>query len=400
MRSVAEHLNACLQTVAPIPPLAVDLANSVGCVIAEDIVAHADLPISDLAALDGYAASWFDLEGKTIPLSLPVSDDLGAGVDSRVQLIGGTTIRLASGAPIPRGTDLIIPAEFTDLGLAQVTISKIPEVPHIRKKAEDVVAGDVLMSRGERVGARQIALLAASGYGRLPVHPKPRVVVITVGSELVEPGEPVLSGQVFDADSHALATGIQDAGGLVYRVAAVPDETRLLREVLEDQLVRADLIITTGGLGYGENDTVKEALAPLGTVRFDNVAMSPGRQLGLGHLGDDIPVFCLPGNPIEALTAFEVFVRPSLRKMAGRSRLHRLSVRAEMKEGWQSPSGRRQFVCVHVTGDAGGYTAVPVGDPHRALMSSFARANAFAVVPEEMKDVRAGDYLPVILLDH
>lgn len=400
MRSVADFLSACLANAQPLEPLGVDINSAIGCVLAEDVIAHADLPLTDTAALDGYAAAWADLDGKILPLTMPVSEDVGAGVNANVALVPGATIRLACGAPVPNGADFIIPAEFTDIGDAQVKISKLPDVAHIHRRATDVVAGDVLMKQGERVGARQVALLAACGYGRLPVTPAPRVVVITVGDELVEPGEPIVGGQVFDANSHSIATGVRDAGGIVYQVAAVPDDTRSLRETIEDQLVRADVIITTGGLGYGVNDTVKEALAPLGTVRFDNVAMSPGRQLGVGKVGESIPIYCLPGTPSEALIAFEVFVRPALRKLSRHSRIHRVSVRAEMRDGWKSPNGRRQFVCAHVSGNANGYSAELVGESDQVLLSSFARANALAVVPENMTQVNPGDYLPVLLLDH
>ena len=146
--------------------------------------------------------------------------------------------------------------------------------------------------------------------------PAPRVVIVSIGDELVEPGQPRDPGDVFDANGHALASAVTDAGGRAFRVAAVPDELSALAETIEDQLVRADLVITTGGLSAGQGDTVKEVLAPLGSVRFDAVAMVPGRQLGLGTV-EDTPIFCLPGDPVTAQIAFETFIGSAC---CGRSR--------------------------------------------------------------------------------
>lgn len=399
MRSVAQYLAACLDVVGPLPPLAMDLSSAIGCVLAQDLAARTDLPQRNLAAVDGYALRTEDLDGLCLPAHLPVVEDLGVGVDEQVYMVAGTAIRLAAGAPVPVDADMVVPLEYTDCDQAQVLISRLPGTSNIHYQAEDVAAGDLLMKAGERVGARQVSLLASCGYGRLPVHPAPRVVVVTTGSELVAPGEALLGGKVYDANSHALANGIKDAGALVHRVSGVNDDALALRDLLNNQQLLADLIITTGGLGNGPNDCVKEALAPLGTVRFDKVAMAPGRQFGVGKLEKGVPIFCLPGNPLEALIAFEVFVRPALRKMAGRSRIHRLSVRAQVNGQWSKTTGMRQFVPVFVTGDHQGYQLQPVGDPESYQLSAFARANALAVVPEDISTVRPGDQLPVLLLD-
>ncbi|KAE8763423.1 molybdotransferase-like divisome protein Glp [Georgenia thermotolerans] len=403
MRSVQEHLAACLAAVGPLPPLDVVLPDAVGCILAEDVVAGGDLPVADLAGLDGYAVRAADVvEARPDrPVTLHVTDELRAGQVDQLRLVGSAAVRIASGAPMPIEADAVVPVEQTDFGTAEVAVrTAVLSGENVRRRAEDLRAGEVVLPAGERVGARQVALLAAVGRGRVAVHPRPRVVIVSVGDELVEPGRPAQPGQVFDANGHALATAVQDAGAATFRVAAVPDERRALRETLEDQLVRADLVITTGGLSYGANDTVKEVLAPLGTVRFDNVAMWPGRQLGVGHIGEGTPIFCLPGDPVSVQVAFEAFVRPALRTMAGYAELYRPSVAAEVTGGWYSPYGRREFVRAHVTGTpAEGYRAEPVGAPASLLLSALARSNAFAVVPEDVTDVRAGDRLHCLLLD-
>ncbi len=403
MRSVQEHLAACLAAVAPQPPLEVTLADAVGCVLAEDILAPRDLPSADVAALDGYAVRAGDVTAATpsAPVTLRVLDEVRAGTVERTRLPGGAAVRIASGAPLPVEADAVVPVELTDRGSAKVEIrTAAAEGENVDRQAQDVRAGEVVLPAGERVGARQVALLAATGRGRVTVHPRPRVVVVSVGDELVEPGQQAAPGQVYDANGHALAAGVHDAGAATYRVAAVPDQRGPLRETLEDQLVRADLIVTTGGLSHGSNDTVKEVLAPLGTVRFDNVAIWPGRQLGLGHIGDGTALFALPGHPVAAQVAYEVFVRPAVLSMAGYADLYRPAVRATMTRDWYSPAGRREFVRVTVTGSPReGYRATPVGSPGRLLLSALARSNALAVVPEEVTDVAEGSVLSCLLLD-
>ncbi|HLV04991.1 gephyrin-like molybdotransferase Glp [uncultured Georgenia sp.] len=403
MRSVQEHLAACLAAVALQPPLEVVLADAVGCVLAEDVLAPRDLPPADVAGLDGYALRSAEVAtaSPASPVTLRVLDEIRAGSVERTRLPAGTAVRIASGAPLPVEADTVVPVEQTDRGTAKVEVrTAAGPGENVDRRAQDVRAGEVVLPAGERVGARQVALLAAVGRGRVTVHPRPRVVVVSVGDELVEPGQDAEPGQVYDANGHALAAAVHDAGAATYRVAAVPDQRGPLRDTLEDQLVRADLVITTGGLSHGSNDTVKEVLAPLGTVRFDNVAMWPGRQLGVGHIGDGTPLFALPGDPVAAQVAYEVFVRPAVLSMAGYTDLYRPTVTAETTTGWYSPAGRREFVRVTLAGSpAEGYRATPVGDPGRLLLSALARSNALAVVPEDVTDIAPGTRLSCLVLD-
>ena len=313
----------------------------------------------------------------------------------------GTAVLIDSGAPMPIGADAVVPWQFTDRGEAQVTINrKVNAGQRVRMLGEDVEAGATVLSKGSRIGARQVALLASLGHQRVAVHPVPRVVVVSIGDELIEPGQRAEPGDVYDANGHALSTAVADAGGQPFRVSAVPDEYHALTETLEDQLVRSDLLITTGGLSVGQGDTVKEVLSPLGTVRFDTVAMSPGRQLGVGTLGDGIPVFCLPGDPVSAQMAFEVFVRPVLRSIAGWQDIHRPSLPAAVSTSWSSPAGMREFVPVQLAGaPSTGYQAHPTQAPGVQTISGLAYANAIAVVPEEVTQVNAGTQLHCLLLD-
>lgn len=382
------------------PPLDVVLHDAVGCILAADVVARDDLPPTDVAAFDGYAGRAEDLLPEA---RLRVLDDVLSGAAEPTHVIPSTCVRIASGGILPLDADAVVPVEATDRGLAEVEVrveAALRPGDGVQRRAVDLRAGEVALPAGVRIGPRQIALLAAAGLGRAPVHPRPRVVVLPVGSDLTEAGRGARAGKVFDANGHALASAVQDARGAVFRVAAVPDDHVRLRETIEDQVVRADLLIVTGGLSSGPEDTVKDVLTPLGTVRFDDVGISPGRQLGVGVVGDGVPLLALPGHPVAAQVAFEVFVRPMLRSMAGEAELYRPSLPASSLASWVSPAGRREFVPITLSGAPDeGYRFRPTGEPGRPTVSALARANALAVVPEEVDAVGLGDVLHCLVLE-
>lgn len=400
-----------LAGVGPVAPLDVALHDAVGCILAADVVATDDLPLHPLAARDGYALASVDTEAAggrdgVSPLHLPVAHDVHPGAAAPLRLAPGQAVRVGSGAPLPVGADAVLALEDTDRGTARVLVPRpVRAGEHVRRAGVDAGAGDVLIAAGTRLGARQLSMAAAVDRARVRVHPTPRVVILSVGDELVEPGSPAQPGAVHDANSHALATAVRDVGASAIRVGVVGDDRARLRETLRDQLVRADLLLTTGGLSETDRDTVKDVLGPLGTVRFDHVAMSPGRRQGFGTVGGDdgadaVPIFALPGHPVAAHVSFEVFVRPALRAMAGRAELFRPSVAASASTGWGSAAGVRQFVPAHLEGSADdGYTISPVGDPAVVSLAALARANALAVVPEDVASVRAGDHVHCIVLE-
>lgn len=436
MRSVAEFYQDCLSAVGQQPPLDVQLTDAVTCILAEDVHAPFDLPSADLSATDGYAVRSQDVAGATpeTPVTLPVTEEVTAGDVNPAALLPGMAIRIASGAPIPSNADAVVALQFTDQGQAQVALSTQPAVgENIRHRAEDVAQGEVILTKGTRLGARQIALLAGVGRDRVLVHPRPRVVVLSIGNELIEPGQEARPGTVFDANGHALASAVADAGAQTFRVSAVPDERFALSETIEDQLVRADVILTTGGISYGSGDTVREVLGALGTVRFDNIAAWPGHMMGVGTICFDdtrqgneaeggvsssegrlsstgtsssggkemgIPIFCLPGDPVAAQVCFEIYVRPALRHMQGWTSLNRPAIKAAVDRSWYSPRGRREFVRVRLSGDPrSGYHAKVMGAPASLWLSALADCNALAVVPEDTTNVRAGDVLQCLLLE-
>jgi molybdopterin molybdotransferase len=404
VKSVDAHLADILEGVEPLPPLHMGLLETIGCVLAEDVVSAVDLPPFDNSSMDGYAVVVADVAGASTgsPVLLPVVGEIAAGSSFTPTVAPGTTVRIMTGAPVPAGAQAVIPQEWTDRGVRDVAISRKPEAgANIRRCGEDVHAGDVVLTRGTTIGPTQIGLLAAVGRARILVHPQPRVVVFSTGSELVEPGEPLGAGQIHDSNSYLLTAAVRELGAIAYRVAALPDDpSRLLGEI-EDQLVRADVVLTSGGVSVGAHDVVKEVLSRSGTVEFVTVAMQPGKPQGQGTIGPQrTPIITLPGNPVSAFVSYEVFVRPLLRRLAGAISLHRPTVAAVLTEELRSPAGKRQFMRATLIIKDGNYVVRPVGGPGSHLLGALSQANALIVVPEEVTAVPAGYAVTVMVLDN
>ncbi len=222
-----------------------------------------------------------------------------------------------TGAPLPPGADVIVPVELTDGRTDVVEIRDSPPIgSHLRAAGEDIKAGAVALSAGTPLGAAQVGLAAAVGVTRLPVRRRPRVLLLSTGSELVEPGRPLRPGQIYESNSALLAAAVEDAGGEARRLHFVPDDVDQFLTTVRAQLATADLLITSGGVSAGAYEVVKDAFRGLGTVEFAKVAMQPGGPQGAGTV-DGVPVVTLPGNPVSAFVSFEVFVRPALRRALG-----------------------------------------------------------------------------------
>jgi molybdopterin molybdotransferase len=403
LMGVDEHLALVLERIDELPAYDQPLLETLGLPAVEDVVSPLSLPIFDNSAMDGYAVVFRDVAdaGPERPVHLPVVGEIAAGQTQIFAMSPGTAVRIMTGAPIPTGCTAVVPVEDTDDGVAKVLIRKAPaEGQHIRRAGEDVKEGDVILRAGERIDARRAGLMASVGIGRVTTRPRPRVVVMSTGSELVEPGEKLGRDSIYDANSYLLAAAARQAGAIAYRVTASPDDPETFVEALSDQLVRADVVVTSGGVSKGTHDVVKEALSELGTVTFREVAMQPGKPQGFGVIGeDDTPIFTLPGNPVSAYVSFEVFVVPALRKMMGRVPLNRTLVRARITTGVTSIAGRRQFLRGQFEPRVGGSVVTPVGGPGSHLMGGLAEANALIVLAEDVTTVAPDSDVPVLLLD-
>ena len=404
MLSVDAHLADCLAAIAPLPAREVELLDAVGCLLAEDVVSAIDMPRFDNSSMDGYAVRAAELAsaGPGSAVSLPVLGDIPAGHAGGLQLELGTTLRIMTGAPLPAGADAVVPVEWTDGGTDRVVIERAPTLAqHVRRSGEDVRAGQTVLKVGARLSPRHIALLAAVGRDRVLVQPRPLVVVMPTGSELVPPGKTLGPGQIHDSNGYGLIAAVRELGAEAEHGGVIDDVPESVTRMLATAAQRADLVITTGGVSAGAYDTVKEVLRELGTVTFDKVAMQPGMPQGFGTIGDPAtPIFTLPGNPVSALVSFEVFVRPALLRLAGESSVPRETRTATAAVGWRSPAGKRQFVRARLErGDGDEVQVRPVGGQGSHLVADLAEATCLVVIAEDVTEVSAGDQVPCLVLD-
>ncbi len=403
LRTVEEHQESILDALRPLPPYDQPLLDALDLVAAEDVTAPIDLPSFDNSAMDGYAVVQADVASASgeNPVHLPVVGEIGAGTARILALSPGTAVKIMTGAPVPAGADAVVPYEWTDRGVAKVVISRAPEPgQHVRPAGEDVSVGDLLIEEGTLLGPRQLGLLANVGRASVTVRPRPRVVIMSTGSELREPGTARGHDSIYDGNSFMLAAAVRRAGAIAYRVGIVPDEPKAFLDALNDQLVRADVVITSGGVSMGDFDVVKEALLPTGTVWFGGVAMQPGKPQGFGVVGDDqTPIFTLPGNPVSSYVSFEMFVLPALRRLMGRLPYSRPSIEATLTHAVTSPPGRAQYLRGELDAGDERVTVSPVGGPGSHLIGDLAQANALIVVPTETTSLDAGSRVRVIPLD-
>ncbi|WP_372728094.1 gephyrin-like molybdotransferase Glp [Nocardioides sp.] len=403
LTSVDQHLERILAAIEPLPDFPQPLMETLGLAAAEDVVAPLPLPSFDNSAMDGYAVCQPDVASASdeAPVHLPVVGEIGAGQARLLAMSPGTAVKIMTGGRLPRGADSVVPYEWTDRGVARVRITRAPsEGQHIRRAGEDVAEGDLVLERGTVLGPRHLGLLASVGRASVRSRPRPRVVILSTGSELREPGTQLGHDSIYDGNSYLLAAAARQAGALAYRVGIVPDEPRAFLDALTDQLVRADIVVTSGGVSQGDFDVVKEALAPLGSVWFGPVAMQPGKPQGFGLVGEEnTPIFTLPGNPVSSYVSFQTFVLPAIRKLMGKAPYSRPTTRARLTHGISSPAGRRQFVRGEYARDNGGPYVAPVGGHGSHLIGDLASSNALVVVPEEVTFLPAGEQVQVLLLD-
>lgn len=403
MRTVDEHLEKLLDLIGPLQPYDQPLLESLGLPLVDDVVSPIDLPRFTNSAMDGYAVRAADVVGanREFPVVLPVVGEQAAGASTPTALTAKTAVKIMTGAPLPSGADAVVPIELTDGGDAEVKVYQARRAgENVRPAGEDVAAGEIVVEAGTVLGPREVGLLASLGFARLRARPRPRVVVLSTGAELREPGARLDYDSIYDGNSYMLAASARAAGAIAYRVGITSDDPREFADKLNDQLVRADLVVTSGGISKGAYDVVKAALSDLGTVEFAEVAMQPGKPQGFGTVGEEkTPIVTLPGNPVSSYVSFEVFVLPMLRRMMGKLPYRRPLVQATMTEEIRSPAGRRQFLRGWLEVNGRGVRVTPVSGPGSHLVAGLARANCLIVVEEDETALHVGDTAKVMFLD-
>ncbi len=388
MRSVDDHRRIVTDLITRCPAVALPLADALGLVLAQDVVAPLSLPGFDNSAMDGYAVIADDIVTATTeqPVLLPVAEDIPAGRTDALTLKPGTAHRIMTGAPLPTGATAVVPVEATDGATDTVQIrASAKHGQHVRHAGEDVTAGTTVLRTGQLITPAVLGLAAALGLSELTVIPRQRVLVMSTGSELVAPGTPLQPGQIYESNAVMLAAEVREAGAEVVASTMTGDDVAAFRDELGRHAGAADLIITTGGVSAGAYEVVKDALG--GQVDFVKVAMQPGMPQGAGTIGNT-PIITLPGNPVSALVSFEVFIRTPLRAAMGLPNPGRPRRTATLTEDLTSPRDKRQFRRGVLDVAAG--TVTSYGPPASHHLRWLASANCLLEIDEDRTEVPAG----------
>ena len=414
MISVEEARTYILGHFHPLEGERVPMLDALDRVLAEDIVADTNVPPFDNSAMDGYAVRAEDIATASTkqPANLRVIGDVAAGYTAQRAVERGTAIRIMTGAPLPPGADTVVRFEETSEGVAArgagkgndtVDILKaIQRGENVRAAGEDIHAGEVVLPKGTIVRAAEIGVLASLGKKEVSVHRRPRVAILATGDELVAIDEPITPGKIRNSNEYSNAAAVLQAGGAPIRLGIgrdnIDDLTAKIRAGLD---ANADLFLTSAGVSVGDYDMVKDVLNTEGEMHFWQVKMKPGKPLAFGVLRGkkDVPLLGLPGNPVSAMISFEVFARPAILTMLGKTRLTRPSVRATLLEDVENTANRRNFIRVVVERRDGGYTARMTGEQGSGILTSVSRANGLLVVSEAVTLVRKGETVDVQMLD-
>jgi molybdopterin molybdotransferase len=411
--SVEEALAEILSHVHALEPERVPILEALGRVLAEEIISDIDIPPFDNSAMDGYAVRSQDVATATpaSPVRLAVVDAVAAGYVADRDVQPGTGIRIMTGAPLPDGADAVVPVEDTDdfdrprevrlVAPASEIEVRVAVAPgdHVRPSGEDVRRGERVMEPGRVIRAQEIGVLASLGHETALVHRRPKVAILATGDELLEICEPLRPGKIRNSNEYTNAALVARTGGIPLRLGIARDtKADLIAKVRAGLEQGADLFLTSGGVSVGDYDVVKDVLGTEGHIEFWQVRMKPGKPLAFGLLRGDVPLLGLPGNPVSAMVSFEQFARPAILKMMGHTLLSKPTIEAIL-DGPVINSGRRGFLRVIVTRRADGYHARTTGEQGSGVLTSMAKANGLAIVPEDVTRVEAGSPISVQMLD-
>jgi molybdopterin molybdotransferase len=405
MISVEQALEKIISSVHVLDKEEKPILDSLGQVLAEDVYSDIDVPPLNNTAMDGYAVRSEDIDkaSQQSPRILRVIDTVPAGSISRRKVEPGTAIRIMTGAPIPKGADTVIPFECTDEAQRKESLGKIgiqcdADVGwNIRRAGESVAKGALVLNKGMIMRPSEAGVLASLGRTHVKVIRRPVIAILATGDELVDIGQPLPPGKIYDSNTYSVAALVQRYGGIPKILGIALDTEDSMAAKLQEGL-EADMLITSGGVSVGDYDVVKDVLTKHGKITFWTVRMKPGKPLAFGTIKGK-PHLGLPGNPVSAMITFELFVRPAIFKMMGKKNWTKPTVEAVIEEPIENKDGRRIFARAIVEKRDGQYLARLTGPQGSGILTSMTVANGLVIVPEDKKEVKAGDKVRVMMLD-
>ncbi|HEX9022720.1 MAG TPA: gephyrin-like molybdotransferase Glp [Geobacteraceae bacterium] len=394
MVSIEEAQHSILEYITLLEAENASVFHGLNRVTPDDHIAPWDIPPADNSAMDGYAFSCAALSGDL----LKVSGFLPAGQYREEPVLPGEAVRIMTGAALPSGCDTVVPIEDVRVEGDRVRLlGAVKAGAHIRRCGDDVRKDAVVIPAGSLLRPQEIGMLSAMGKTSVSVYRRARVAILSTGDELLEPGSTPLPGKIINSNSYSLAAQVLDAGGEPLHLGIAVDTPAATCDKIRAGL-NADFLVITGGVSVGDRDYVKGAIEELGgEITFWKVNMKPGKPLAFAMLRGK-PVFALPGNPVAAMVSFELFVRPSLLKAMGHSRIFRPRVRALLRESVKNSGNRPHLMRGIVTLNGDGYRISTSGDQSSGRLSSLVQGNGLMRVAPE-SSLTAGDEVEVMLLD-
>jgi len=402
--STEEALNMVLGSAEFLEPVRMPLDDAAGLVLAEDIVARGDVPPFANSAMDGFAVRASDIQhaSEATPVRLHILEDVPAGSVATQPVRPGTAIRIMTGAPLPEGADTVVHVEVTRTDGSDILILlALRTGVNVRHAGEDMTDGTVVLRASSVLRPGEVGVCAAAGHASVRAYPRVRVAILTTGSELVDAADELTPGHIRDANAHSLRAQIAAIGAVSVVFARVPDTRDAVRSSLEQALTSADVVLTNGGVSVGDYDFVKDVLQDMGArIIFWRVKQKPGKPLAFWALGAK-RIVGLPGNPVSCMVCVEEYVRPMIRRMMGFTLVHRPVRTALLEERYAKgpDTGRTHFVRVRLREEDGVLHAALTGPQGSGILTSMARAEAIAVIPEETVVVNAGSNVQVQLTD-